>query len=261
EAWLLERYPDLDAARAETDRVIFDGTARYIGETFRKTLHGEWWVDPKGKILNGLPHVGRARGDSYPICPLIQATSATDRRTGMEWSSLWRSAVAMMSGKAERSPLLDDPQLRKHIKVMPEEKTFNYWLSMMDRAHAELLAELPEAVGGRLDFSSASLDVLEAWLLERYPDGAAARAESQVLTLDSVARYIGETFRIHAGGQWWFDLEGWSHNGLPQLTGFPDANDPSPLCPLALAHEAAELREGDCLRATLRAKTRDDQAN
>ena len=101
----------------------------------------------------------------------------------------------------------------------------------------------------KLDYSPASLDVLEAWLLARYPDGDAARAETEVLLLDGVARYVGETFRKNVGGQWWFDLDGWTHEGLPQIAGI--AEGLPPVCPLALLREATELRCKDLLGKVL----------
>jgi hypothetical protein len=54
---------------------------------------------------------------------------------------------------------------------------FEAWLAHMDDMLESFLASLPDAVRTKLDFSPASLDTLEAWLLQRYPAIADSRPE------------------------------------------------------------------------------------
>ena len=85
---------------------------------------------------------------------------------------------------------------------MATEDDFEYWLADMDDALERFFPQLPEAVRSKLDYSSASLDVLESWFLERYPNMDAVLQKSESLTLDGVSRYVGETFRKQFGGHW-----------------------------------------------------------
>jgi hypothetical protein len=250
EGWLLERYPCCDDTRREGEALPLDGAARYIGETYRKIIGGRWWADPKEKIMDGLPLIVDCRTSACGICPLTEATAATDRRRGNTISSVMRNELAPLAGRPERPPYIVPPAKRKKNKKTLDELEFDYWLKLMDRGIDELLAELPDAVRSRLDYSPESLDVLEAWLLARYPDAASAKAETEIVRLDGVARYLGETLRRNIGGHWWFDLDGWTHSGLPQLGGL--GKEQASVCPLALVHEVVEQRSKDVLGAVMR---------
>jgi hypothetical protein len=250
EAWLLERYPNPEAAVETSETLPLDGAARYIGETFRKTIGGRWWVDPEGEIMNGLPLIVDCRTSAGGDCPGTMATAATDRRRGNYISGILRNELAPLAGRPERPPYIVPPAKRKKNKKTLDEMEFDYWLKLMDRGIDELLAELPDAVRSRLDYSPESLDVLEAWLLARYPDAASAKAETEIVRLDGVARYLGETLRRNIGGHWWFDLDGWTHSGLPQLGGL--GKEQASVCPLALVHEVVEQRSKDVLGAVMR---------
>jgi hypothetical protein len=144
----------------------------------------------------------------------------------------------ILLGERKRDPLLELPQMRKHIKVTDEEKYFQIWMSMMDRGLSELFDELPGDVRDKLDYSAESLDALEAWMIARYPTVQASREPAAVLTMDGVSRYVGETYRRVLDGRWWFDFDGWSHNGLAEITGF--CEPPISVCPLALARDAID---------------------
>src|SRR5262245_60552911 len=45
EAWILTRYPSMQAIRAEDESRMVDGMARYVGETFRKNAGGRWDIN------------------------------------------------------------------------------------------------------------------------------------------------------------------------------------------------------------------------
>jgi len=100
EAWLLDRYPSFDAAMAESESLIFDGAARYIGETFRKMFGGHWEEDPKKYVYHGIPYITgfSIRGLMSP-CPITMATASVDRRRGDFISSIFRSYKADFEGK------------------------------------------------------------------------------------------------------------------------------------------------------------------
>ena len=60
---------------------------------------------------------------------------------------------------------------------------FAAWMGGMDVLLDEFLARLPDEIAGRLDYSIESLDVLEAWLLDRYPASKAVVDDPDVTRL------------------------------------------------------------------------------
>jgi hypothetical protein len=125
---------------------------------------------------------------------------------------------------------------------------FDMWIFKMDDDLDNFLARLPDNVRRSLDFSPGALDVLEKWFLDNYPTHLSLLEPSETPTLDGVARYIGETFRKHAGGHWTIDLDNPQNAffGLPTLTGYP-----VPVAPHTLATTALHRRTGNVLHTVL----------
>jgi hypothetical protein len=133
---------------------------------------------------------------------------------------------------------------------------FEYWLADMDDALDRFIASLPTAVAARLDYSVASLDDLERWILDRWTDPRAAIAPTESGSLGGAARYIGETIRKHAGGFWDIDLAKRRnvYFGMPVIIDDPAA--PTPVCPLTLATTCTDRRTGTYLRTVVEALQR-----
>jgi hypothetical protein len=83
---------------------------------------------------------------------------------------------------------------------------FEYWLFDMDQELAVMMDGMPDDVAKVLDYSVESLSVVESWVLSRYPTVPDILKESEKLTLDRLARYVGETIRKTVGGVWDIDL-------------------------------------------------------
>ena len=100
-----------------------------------------------------------------------------------------------------------------------DEEGFQYWLSHMDDALDAFLKGLPKEVREGCDYSAGSLDVLEGFLLSKYPSVDAIKGPSEAEFIDGVSRYLGETYRKSLGGRWLIEY----HNpneinfGLPVL--------------------------------------------
>lgn len=127
-------------------------------------------------------------------------------------------------------------------------ETFEYWLFDMDRALESFVTSMQENEGVDLDFTEASLSLLESWLLMHFPDVESANPLSEAGVLDGAARYVGETFRKNLGGKWLIDSED-SKNaffGLPQISGM--AGQTTQICPLTLVTASLDRRSGFFLR-------------
>jgi hypothetical protein len=131
-----------------------------------------------------------------------------------------------------------------------ERDLFENWLAHMDDALEEFFARLPPALRVALDDTPPSLDALEAFLLGRYPDVEAIRADPEPY-LDGAARYVGEVFRRTIGGRWRMrdDDPSYVYAGLPELTFLP-ARD-TPACPIRLVTTALHRRTGTFLSTVL----------
>jgi len=120
---------------------------------------------------------------------------------------------------------------------------FENWLAHMDDALAEFFVWLPPALKDTLDYAPPSLDRLEAFLLERYPNVQAIKADSEPY-LDGAARYVGEVFRRNIGGRWRMrdDDPKYVYAGLPELTFLQERDTPA--CPLTLVAASLDRRTG-----------------
>jgi hypothetical protein len=96
---------------------------------------------------------------------------------------------------------------------------FEHWLAAMDDHLKEFFAAMPEQVRDRLDYSPASLDLVERWILDKYPNTEAMLAEGESKSVNQLACYIGETFRKTLGGRWSIRLDDpkFAFHGLPIL--------------------------------------------
>ena len=130
------------------------------------------------------------------------------------------------------------------LRILRDREEFEYWLFDMDDAIEGFLESLSIPVRGKLDSSPDSLDVLEAWLLDRYPKTESMLDRYEFPRVDDAARYIGETFRRTLGGYWDIKLDHPknAYFGLPILTGFE--RPPTPICPLLLATASVDRRTG-----------------
>ncbi|HMA36312.1 MAG TPA: hypothetical protein VKY74_17780 [Chloroflexia bacterium] len=124
---------------------------------------------------------------------------------------------------------------------------FEYWLFDMDDAIEAFLDGLPAQIYEKLDFTPASLDILEALLLERYPTVESMLDRYQSLFVDDVARYVGETLRRTIGGYWDIDLDNLDNAffGRPVLAGYME--HATPISPHSLVTAAGHRRIGTFL--------------
>ncbi len=140
--------------------------------------------------------------------------------------------------------------MNRKAKSTPDD--FQYWLMDMDDAIDRLKAMFSKETRKQLDFSSVSLDVLESWILDRYPDTKAMIESDQSQVVNGAACYIGETFRKTLGGRWDINLDDpqYAFFGVPILK-IGSGDKVSTDCPLSLATASANRRTGTYLRTVL----------
>jgi hypothetical protein len=84
EAWILENYPTTQAMLGQDQASLVDGAARYVGETFRRTIGGYWDIqlDNSDTAFFGVPILTGFEDKPTPCCPLTLVTTSANRRTG-----------------------------------------------------------------------------------------------------------------------------------------------------------------------------------
>jgi len=84
EGWLLNRYSTKEDLKLDSENVIFDGAIRYLGETFRKTLGGRWFINARDRdlLFFGIPQLENMRGQEVPFSPVTTVTACFSRATG-----------------------------------------------------------------------------------------------------------------------------------------------------------------------------------
>ena len=144
-----------------------------------------------------------------------------------------------------------DNGMAKPLDSLSDEELFQQWLAVMDDTLEVFTTMLPSEVSRRLDYTPDSLDVLEQWILERYPAYEQIIAESEVLEVDGLARYVGETIRRHTNSEWAirYDDPKDAYYALPQLRF---ASNKPPICPRHLVTASVDRRTGRYLSKVAR---------
>ena len=84
EGWLLQTFPSVQALIADDARLLLDGAARYVGQTFIRHLGGHWDIDldnPQDEHFM-VPFLNDFAGQYSALSPITLVTAATDRRSG-----------------------------------------------------------------------------------------------------------------------------------------------------------------------------------
>lgn len=98
------------------------------------------------------------------------------------------------------------------------QKDFQEWIFLID----DKMEQFTNKFAGKnrliLDYTLASLNDLERWILNNYSDSNELIKDSS--TLDYLTIYIGETFRKYIGGKWVIDLKNKrnAYYAMPTLT-------------------------------------------
>ena len=102
EKWLLERYSTTETILNRYEHTRWDDISRYVGETFRKTLGGQWDIhldDPHYAFFE-LPVLQGSNDHIFELCPLTLISATSARRTGKYLRTVLENTVK--SGKSIR---------------------------------------------------------------------------------------------------------------------------------------------------------------
>jgi hypothetical protein len=139
---------------------------------------------------------------------------------------------------------------------MESQDDFEAYLMFMDDTIVQLFDYLPEEVAQQLDFTPESLVPLEKWLLGKYDSSKAILQPSENWALDRVAKYVGQTIRKTAGGEWHIELENpnYAYYRLPEIRNGRGGTE----CPVTLVTAAMDRRRGDFMKTIVQNMTREE---
>lgn len=101
-----------------------------------------------------------------------------------------------------------------------------------------------------LDYTMASLNDLESWILAHYHDVNESIAD--ISTLDYITIYIGETFRRYLGGEWDIDFDNEKKAYYPVLTPTEiSCKRKAQIAPMALVTECISRNKGNYINGIL----------
>ncbi|VTR96940.1 hypothetical protein [Tuwongella immobilis] len=129
---------------------------------------------------------------------------------------------------------------------MIDKDGFEAWVMFVDDTIAQLLSELPEDTSQQLNFTPESLDVLEGWLLSKYDSPHAILQPSENWYIDRASKYVGETIRRNAGGEWAINLDdpSYAYYGVPEIRSERFSTE----CPASLVTASLDRRRGNFIR-------------
>ncbi|HLZ86346.1 MAG TPA: hypothetical protein VKQ52_03850 [Puia sp.] len=133
-----------------------------------------------------------------------------------------------------------------------KEENYTWWLNIMPDEMPRL-SILPKKVRARLDYSPASLDVIEEYIRENYTTEEMKDRKNK-FARDLFARYVGETLRKNVPGLYWsFESEDdqHPHYGVPVLLTLGEEDAVPPMTPTLWVMTLIE-QEGNFLRGQLR---------
>lgn len=132
---------------------------------------------------------------------------------------------------------------------METHEDFEDWLMFMEGTIQQLMLEVPGELASSLNYAPAALDLLESWLMGRFPSTQAILQPENNWLLDRLARYVGETFRRNAGGEWDIELtnERDAFFGLPVIKKQGSWVE----CPASLVTASLDRRRGNYMRTIL----------
>ena len=132
---------------------------------------------------------------------------------------------------------------------MIDREGFEGWVIFIDATIEQFFDQLPDEVAQRLNFTPESLDALEEWLLSKYDSPAAILQPSENWYLDRAAKYVGETIRRNAGGEWAINLDdpSYAYYGVPEIR----SERGGAVCPATLVTASLDRRRGNYIRTVV----------
>ena len=133
-------------------------------------------------------------------------------------------------------------------QIQDEQEQFQTWLAHMSDYLEEFRKTAPPAIAPKLDFSLASLDAVESYILSLYANMDAVTAPSAARMVNLLSIYVGETIRKNGGGRWDIELadESFAFYKRPILRDIGPRKETD--CPMNLVTASVDRRRGTFIR-------------
>ena len=130
---------------------------------------------------------------------------------------------------------------------MTTKEQFQTWLSALPDQIEQLTKRVLADTGQKLDYTPASLLVLEQWLLNQYPNLEYVYEIGEYFIMYAAGGYIGESIRRHVGGEWTIELKDktYAYLGIEGIVGFNSDRWLPPQYPRTWATASLDRRTGN----------------
>lgn len=134
---------------------------------------------------------------------------------------------------------------------MYTQETFDEWIKEIPEKLNNITGEFAKKNNLKLDYSMASLDALEKWILKHYDVATDLKDDEDVL--DMLALYVGETFMKHIGGEWYYEIGNEKSLFYKQiLMKYDEDGDVSYRSARALCTSCISRNKGNLISSTLK---------
>jgi len=148
-----------------------------------------------------------------------------------------------------------------HLPLVRTREEFDLWIFDMTDALEYFIASLPSSIREQMDYSVASLDALEGWLIETYAGIEPICRRYEVRRVEDASRYIGEIYRRALNAKWTIRLDSpeFVFRELPIVQ--TPLGRPYETCPFSLATASTESRTGSYIRTVLEDELRHQESS
>ncbi|UVI35654.1 hypothetical protein [Brevibacterium spongiae] len=210
ELFVLSKFPSTEAILEAEHRRFFEGLIRYLGETYLRAIGGVW--DHDETTGNGMPFIrpdteqGPAAGEPIPLVAIV--LTAVDQRSAEVFTAVLDKARELLGGDGQPRRKCTGLSLGMLTAENSSEEEVEFLTRFIGTVEPGIAAWTQEqADPASWGFDRDSLARLGKQISARYDSPADMMDEEETPFTAGAMRFIGETIRRIAVGQWRYGTE------------------------------------------------------
>lgn len=210
ELFVLSKFPNTEEILKPENRRFFEGLIRYLGETYLRAIGGVW--DHDESTGNGMPFIrpdnadGPAAGEPIPLVGIVLA--AVDQRSAEVFTAVLDKARELLGGDGQPRRKCTGLSLGVLNAENSSEEEVEFLTRFIGTVEPGIAAWTQEqADPSSWGFDRESLARLGKQVAVRYDGPDDMIAEDETPFTAGAMRFIGETVRRIAFGQWRYGAE------------------------------------------------------
>lgn len=175
----------------------------YLGETLRRHFGGRWvqQIIEEDGVEFAMPVLTDVPGIPDGLKPFAWVDATAEGTFGTRWAKRARQ----LEGDTVPQPVVDLRLRAGGPGLLPRPSqvkapAFDAWKHHQQQVIDLFLAQIPEHLRTRLDFTLESAECISDWLMKRF--ACVGHLEEEPTTWDGASRYLAEILIRHADGEW-----------------------------------------------------------